>query len=316
VRSPDARPQSGDILDAFLERAGLKLIDVGARGEPRGAFAFLARHAELIAWEPDPDEAKRLEADLGERHVWRRVTVIPKAAGAHAGTATLYVTAKPGMSSLLAPNEDVVRRYPARRGFRVEGRVEVPVMSLDAAAADYGFTDACLAKLDTQGTELDILRSGERLVRDSLLGIYVEALFRPFYVGQSLFSDIDGYLRERGFVLMSLKRTQQRPFGYRKEFYSRREVLWAHCLYLRDPSWVASGTDLLRVHRYLAIALAYEHLDLVFEVLRDKAVAHALDREYGADLVPAFEEHARRLTARTERRARPATPPTDRLERD
>jgi FkbM family methyltransferase len=316
VKRPDARPRSDDILDAFLERAGLKLIDVGARGEPRGAFAFLAEHAELFAWEPDPDEAKRLEADLAERHAWRRVTVIPKAAGTRPGTATLYVTAKPGMSSLLPPNEEVVRRYPARRGFRVESRVEVPVVSLDAAAAEYGFTDACLAKLDTQGTELDILRSGEGLVRESLLGIYVEALFRPFYVGQSLFSDVDAYLRERGFVLMSLKRTQQRPFGYRKDFYSRRETLWAHCLYLRDPSWVASGTDLLRIHRYLAIALAHEHLDLVFELLGDDAAARALDQEYGPELVPAFEEHARRLTARTERRARPETPPRDRLERD
>jgi FkbM family methyltransferase len=305
-----------DVLDAFLDRADLKLIDVGARGEPRGAFAFLARHAELVAWEPDVEEAKRLEAELREQHEWRRVTVIPKAAGARAGIATLYVTAKPGMSSLLPPNEEVVRRYSARRGFQVEATVEVPVLSLDAAAADYGFTDACLAKLDTQGTELDILRSGERLVRDSLLGIYVETLFRPFYVGQSLFADVDAYLRERGFVLMSLNRTQQRPFGYREEFYSRREVLWAHCLYLRDPSWVESGTDLLRVHRYLAIALAYQHLDLVFEVLRNEAVARALDVEYGPALLSAFEERARKLTAKVERRTRQATPWRNRLERD
>jgi FkbM family methyltransferase len=310
------RPRSGDVLGALLGRAGLKLIDVGARGEVRGPFAFLARHAELIAWEPDVDEAKRLKAQLSRQHDWRRVTVIPKAAGTEAGTATLHVTKKPGMSSLLPPNEEVVRRYSARRGFELEATVEVPVVSLDAAAEEYGFTDACLIKVDTQGTELDILRSGERLVRESLLGVYVETLFRPFYVGQSLFSDIDAYLRERGFVLMSLRRTQQRPHGYRAEFYSRREVLWAHCLYLRDPSSVAAGTDLLRVQRFLAIALAYGYLDLVFEVLRNDAVARALELEYGSRLVPALETYARSVTAKMERRTRTPTPLRERVERD
>jgi hypothetical protein len=107
----------------------------------------------------------------------------------------------------------VTGRFYLHRKFAVTGTASVPLVPLDDAAALYGFFDACFLKIDTQGTELDILESGPRLVGESLLGVHVECSFRPFYKGQPLFADVDGHLRRHGFELCSLGRTNVRGWA-------------------------------------------------------------------------------------------------------
>src|SRR5262249_46261646 len=122
----------------------------------------------------------------------------------------------------------------------------------------------------TQGTELDILQSGSRLVRESLLAVHTESLFQPFYKGQSLFADVDSFLRGNGFALFSLNRTTLRRSGYRPSLYSKRVVAWAHCLYMREPeTLLAAEPEKLRrnLPRLLALALAFEHYDLSLEIV-------------------------------------------------
>ena len=97
------------------------------------------------------------------------------------GEARLHLTLKAGMSSLLEPDPEVTRRFCLEGTFRVVDTATVPVVPLDMAASQYGFTDAAFLKLDTQGTELEILRSGSRLVRESLLAVHTESLFQPLY---------------------------------------------------------------------------------------------------------------------------------------
>jgi hypothetical protein len=134
-------------------------------------------------------------------------------------------------------------------------------VTLDVAATAGGFTDACFLKLDTQGTELEILRSGAALL-PSVLGVKVEASFRPYYRGQALFSDVDTYLRGHGFELFALERAHFRRTGYRPRLYSRRGLAWAHCLYLREPA----GLPREALTRLLGLALAWQQVDLAVEI--------------------------------------------------
>jgi FkbM family methyltransferase len=275
------RPAS-EALAALVSGADLKLVDVGARGEPRPELLVLAPFAELYAFEPDPDEAARLQTE--ESSSWRRVTVIPCAVAAEEGTATLHQTSAAGMTSLLEPDPAVYGRYARPEAFKVVGTSVVETLPLDLAAGRYGFEEACFLKLDTQGTELEILKSGERLL-DHLVGIYTEALFQPFYKEQSLFADTDSYLRERGFVLVDLRVTALRGAGHPEELYSARQVTWAHCLYLREPAKLADRK--MRV-RELAIALAYEQNDFAADVASAETSLADLVRKH-------IEEDTRRL---------------------
>jgi FkbM family methyltransferase len=92
------------------------------------------RFADYVAFEPDAQEAERLREDLNRPGRWRTGTVIPAAVGSREGTATLHVTRNPGMSSLLAPDPDVARRFWLAGKSRVVSTAQVPVAPLDDLA--------------------------------------------------------------------------------------------------------------------------------------------------------------------------------------
>jgi FkbM family methyltransferase len=285
-----ARLDTNPVLVSLLRDADLQLVDVGARGRPRPELVALAPYARLVAIEPDEDEARRLEVEQKDGP-WQAYTVVPAAIAERVGDATLYMTASPGMSSLLEPDPAVFGRFVNADAFAVVGTASVPTIPLDQAARDYGFQDACFVKVDTQGTELEILRSGPELLRNTV-GVYVETLFRPFYKAQSLFADVDAYLRGSGFELVELRRTGLRSGSFRPSLYSEHQITWAHCLYFRDPAALAGRA----VSRMICMALVYGQHDLAL----DLAATH------DGRLVGAIEEYAARATRR---RLRHRSPP-------
>jgi FkbM family methyltransferase len=257
------------VLRALIADAGLTVVDIGGRGSAFYPMLTVAPFTHYVVSEPDAAEAARLREELPREAPWREITVIDAAIGSRRGRARLYVTSEPGMSSLLQPDAEVVGRVYLAGKFDVVNEVDVPVVPLDDASVEHGFADASFVKIDTQGTELDILQSAPRLVAESLLGVHTEACFQPFYRGQAVFADVDAFLRRQGFVLFTLNRTSLRRRGFRPSLYSKRMVAWAHCLYLREPEHVMMAADLDRrrlLGRFLALALAFQHLDLAFEL--------------------------------------------------
>ena len=250
------------LADAF-QSAGFTFVDIGGRREVVRELRMLARFAHYVTCEPDQAELERVGETL---EGWRQTTVIPAAIASRAGVATLHLTKKAGLSSLLEPDPQVAARFPACEKYEVVQLVSVPALPLDVAAERHSFTDACFVKLDTQGTELDILVSGEKLL-SSVLVVRIEVSFYPFYRGQPLFADVDAHLRGRGFSLLSLQRTNLRYAGYKSELYSRRVTAWAHCLYARDPPQLTRTAFV----RLLGLSLAFKYFDLAF-TLTDRAV--------------------------------------------
>jgi len=294
------------LLHALLDEAGIKLVDIGGRGSALPSLLCLAPFSGYYVSEPDREEADRLRQHLPARAPWRTVTVFPEAIASQHGEATLYVTAEPGMSSLLEPDVRIARRFCLGNKFRVEATINVPTVPLDDAATQYGFGDACFLKLDTQGTELDILKSGSRIVRESVLGVHVECLFHPFYKGQALFGDVDAYLRARGFVLVSLSRTNLRRASYRANIYSRRVTAWAHCLYVREPETLATSEPACLRHqasRLLGLMLAFEQYDLALELATLFSRISIVDEHDAARLADEMRRKCRDSTRHIARRA-------------
>jgi FkbM family methyltransferase len=261
-------------LTALFQAAGFTLVDIGGRRAPVRDLRMLSPFSHYVTCEPDQEEADRLAEGSS---TWRKLTVVGEAIAANAGEAVLYITRKPGMSSLLEPDPAVAQQFCIAGTFNVERTVTVPTLPLDTAAIKYGFADACFLKLDTQGTELEILRSGLTLL-PSVECVKIETCFYPFYRGQSLFADVDPFLRERGFVLLSLQRTNLRHADYRPSVYSRRITVWAHCLYFRRDNRTLDEATF--AHR-LGLALAFQYFDLAFalaEQQRNKLVLAEIER--------------------------------------
>lgn len=294
-------------LYKLLSDADFKLVDIGARGGAMPQLVVLAPFSHYFACEPNSDEAERLTSVMRELAPWREITVIPEAIASQEGQATLYVATQPGLSSLLRPNFKIIRRYYNNGGYDICREISVSTVTLDHAAEKYGFTDACFVKLDTQGTELDIVLSGAKLLRRATLGVYVEVEFHPFYCGQPLFSDIDACLRDYGFSLFDLQRTLLRRARHRDDIYSRRQVVWADALYLREPDEALTGSNdeiRLKASRLLGLALAFEQFDLALELATSSRAAALLSCVYGEGLLQDLESLMRARTRWAWKRAR------------
>jgi FkbM family methyltransferase len=118
---------------------------------------------------------------------------------------TFYVTNWAVASSIYPPNSDFLEPFPAAsRLFEVKERRQISTVTLDEVCAKEGVRPDCL-KLDVEGAELDVLVGGEEALRDTLV-VELEVEFSPLRVGQPLFAEIDGYMRERDWSLLGLRR--------------------------------------------------------------------------------------------------------------
>lgn len=111
-----------------------------------------------------------------------------------------HITRSAGCSSVYAPNMEFLRRFTNPQRFEVLERRTVHSKPLGSFGLKPHFI-----KLDTQGSELDIL-AGAGATLDSVVGIEVEVEFAPMYAGQPLFPEVDSFLRGKGFELHDLNR--------------------------------------------------------------------------------------------------------------
>lgn len=134
-------------------------VDVGANIGTHTVYALLSgQFSRAVAFEPEPRNAQLLSMNLGANGLTQRVIVVPQAAGAAAGRATLHV-------------------HPRNRGAHAIGfvpaadvreRIEVSVVRLDEALRELGVAadDIGLIWMDVEGSEPQALDGlGDILLR-------------------------------------------------------------------------------------------------------------------------------------------------------
>ncbi len=146
--------------------------------------------------------------------------------------------------------------------------------------------DVAAMKLDTQGSELSILKgSVEALKTCSLIDIEVE--FNPIYARQDLFCDVDRWLRDHGFVLWRLEQIEHyateeiamarsvmivgAPPGQSVAApVSNGQVFWAQAQYVRAeyPQTGASKMSFDDAIRPAILCGLYGFWDLAIELIR------------------------------------------------
>jgi FkbM family methyltransferase len=178
------------------------IVDVGARWGVSERWADLGNDFRVIAFEPDEDECRRL-AERQPTPTSLRTVYVPTALGRRRGKLRLHQTVEPACSSSRPPRNDLVGTLPELGCMRTVGTTLVPVTTLDRWCADNGVTYVDAIKIDTQGSELEVLRGGSRILRTTSL-VQVEVQFNELYEGVRLFADVDRHLRRAGFALWRL----------------------------------------------------------------------------------------------------------------
>lgn len=173
------------------------VVDIGCRW----GFAekFTRGGYRVYGFDPDTEECN----SLSRRYQSNSVSIVPVALAEGDGTRTLHVTQEPACSSLLRPDPKLTEVYPALRCARQVSSIEIEATSLDAWARKSGVPCIDFIKIDTQGSELEILK-GATSTLQGVRCLEVEVEFNPIYLDQPLFSDVDQFLRKAGFVLWKL----------------------------------------------------------------------------------------------------------------
>ncbi len=158
-------------------------------------------YVSLIGFDADEAEVRRLEHEFAHQEHMR---FVPRALGSKPGRSTFYRTREPGGSSLFRPDVAHVSHLPVWDGGEIDGTVEVEISTLDSWAAETRVDRVDSLKLDTQGSELDILRGG-RSCLEGVRHIEVEVAFNEISDGAPLFGEVDAFLRKQGFALWRLR---------------------------------------------------------------------------------------------------------------
>jgi len=276
----------------------IKAVDVGANpidGDP--PYAGMLRNGELdvIGFEPNPDALAKLNRAKGCHE-----TYLPSAVGDGA-RHTLHFCACPGMTSIFPPNPLTLRLF---HGFPAWGRLcataEVDTVRLDDVAEAVG---AQFLKIDIEGGELTAFTHAQQRLLDVLV-LQTEVMFLPLYAGQPLFSEIELFLRHRGFMVHKFAAINTRvvqPMLVNNDIRAGlSQVLAADVVFVRDFTQLEALADEQLLSTAKILHDAYLSIDLAYHLLLE------YDRRRSQQLAPTY------LTALQRNSSRENAPPGSR----
>lgn len=199
IQTPENMGDGAPALESVKLDRRLVVVDIGCRWGFAEKFTQQRDDFYIYGFDPDTEECARLQA----RYAGEAVTIVPRGLAGAPGKRTLYITQEPACSSLLKPDPDLTDNYPALHCAREMSTRSVQTTTLDQWAIEQSVDAIDHIKIDTQGTELEILRGGRQLL-GGVRSLELEVEFNPIYLGQPVFSDVDQFLRSRGFVLWKL----------------------------------------------------------------------------------------------------------------
>ena len=257
---------------ATLTSLGLGFVDVGVRDGIHPVVAPVAGLTSALAFEPDQTECARLRKLYASFKSWKEVWIEPSALYESNGTRTLHITSASTNSSLRPVHGPFVERYEMDK-FKPVDKEEVATRTLDDVLATQYVSHPQLGefiKLDTQGTEFEILMGARKTLTDRTVALLVEVWYCQTYDGQKLFSDIEILLRSLGFSFYGASvHYRSRKFLDKRRHVTKERPLWADAVFLRDPlpgSIVPVSLNERQVHVLFTCAMLLGSYDFALEL--------------------------------------------------
>jgi FkbM family methyltransferase len=276
-----------DRIVDLLESGGVRLtlVDVGASLEPFEPFRPLLRHATYVGFDPDRREVHDVQVGSG------RAAIVDKAvvADGKQDKARFFLTRNPTCSSTLEPLPEAVAPYLHADRFDVVDTAEVAATTLDRALESVGVEQVDWLKLDTQGTDLRLLRSLDARLWAGLMAVDAEPGFDPYYEGEDTFGELHRELVGRGFWMADLELTtavRLRRQVFDQSLRARSKLGRLAYEFTLKPSPIAAGPRYLRTIESLRATAASRH-----DYLRLWACAwFSGNHPYALDVAVACEE--------------------------
>jgi len=271
--------------DIFLHCA-----DIGARSGLSEHWKSYKKNLKVDAFEPDQSAF-----DGGARTI-NNITWLPFGLASKTGKHKFYLLKGRSGSSLYPVNEEILKNYTARSYWELEKIIEIDFYSFSDCINKFNREVPELIKLDTQGSELDILQSLGNEHWDNILCIETEIEFEELYKNQPLFSDIDQFLRSKGFTLFDIRTHRSYLMEDNKRNYYLRKylsfetgrhdlsakLLAGDALYIRIDNKYLFRTKETTL-KYVLIFLIYHYYDYAIRLIlnaRERSVITSSEFEY------------------------------------
>ena len=253
----------------------LTVLDIGARNANPGRWQAFTKKLNYLGFEPDQEECLRLNDSVKRRNsIWKE-QYFPFAIGKAEEKRDFYITKEPECSSLLEPSPETLDGFSVVTKLELKEKISVNTLNLSQWAEEFSIQSVDFIKLDVQGAEFEILNGAEKLL-EKVLCIEVEVEFLEVYRKQPLFSDVDKWLRSKGFVLFDIKKIYGRRSILPEGIESNGQLTWGDALYFRDINYLLSQISNLEcsvesLFKLAAIADLYGRPDYSMYAL-DRAV--------------------------------------------
>jgi FkbM family methyltransferase len=195
------------------------IIDAGAsNGRISRRLLRLFPEAFVYAFEPNPSYTEILQKYAAEDSRFQPQFC---ALSEQEGIVDLHVTGSLGNTSLFKPGSGLKEIDP--NGASIKSVEKVEAVTIDGWAKRNGNPSIQLMKFDIQGGELQALRGAAHMLSSSTLVVYTEVLFNSLYNGGAIWSQIDLYLRQHGFVLYDI---------FKPKYGSNGSLMWGNAIFL------------------------------------------------------------------------------------
>lgn len=222
-----------------LKEVPLGFIDIGARGGAHDLVEPIAKNTAVLGFECDEEECVRLMQNPAVYEPWANFKLEPIALADQKGSAELKLLTANTNHSLLYPNESFTQRYNMKK-WEVIGKCELDTDTLDAIL----FRDDMknqpwgeFMKIDTQGTEYEILQGASRTLTERTVAIVTEVAFCELYKDQKLFSDVETLMRRHGFSFYGFTslHTRSKKLLDKKQYATRERLIYTDAIFFKDP---------------------------------------------------------------------------------
>ena len=181
------------------------VVDVGAHnGSSIERFNSLLNNPKIYSFEANPN----LASSLVERYKGSKIQVFNMAVGHTKGRLQFNVhKTSTGSSSFLDFNP--TQKFSTRRELNEQTVekiiVEVTTLDLNFYTEEFNRKDIDYLKIDTQGTELDVLRGARNLLENQKIKfIELEVITTPAYLNKENWSSVIDYLLSLNYHLVAL----------------------------------------------------------------------------------------------------------------
>lgn len=222
-----------------LRAAPIGFIDIGARGGAHEIVEPIAKLTAILGFEPDQAECQQLLQNPSVYEPWAAFCLEPIALANVKSSADLYLLSAATNHSLLPPNAEFTARYNMDK-WQIVGKESLQTELLDTVLFSgkldkYRFGE--IMKLDTQGTEFEILQGASRTLDERTVAIVTEVAFCELYKGQKLFSDVELLLRQHGFSFYGFSKLHGRSCKLldKRNHTTAERAFYADAIFLKDP---------------------------------------------------------------------------------